>query len=349
MLIIKKLVKKGVSLFQQVAGKICVRSDFLSTFYYSLLSNSFYREHRAVLSGKWHFSKSKSKPGTTSYLLRRNVHRIEKGLIAKPFRDVFAKSYIVETVQLLSAQLKNHQLPDSISGEQQWAYDVLTAYFSIVGSESVIDKARSLFEKLPVVDQKNKVPYKRKISTKPDITFEQILELSKYRRSVRWYRQEKVPRGLVDKAIKVASYAPSACNRQPFKYLIFDNKITVSKISAIPMGTTGFSNNFPGIIVLVGDLSAYPEERDRHLIYIDGSLSAMAFMYALETLGVGSCAINWPDIREKEKEAEKVLNLKKHQRIIMFISYGYPDPEGLIPYSEKKPLSDIREYLNEKV
>jgi hypothetical protein len=28
----------------------------------------------------------------------------------------------------------------------------------------------------------------------------------------------------------------------------------------------------------------------------------------------------------------------------MLISCGYPDPNGFVPYSEKKPLTEIRRY-----
>ena len=50
------------------------------------------------------------------------------------------------------------------------------------------------------------------------------------------------------------------------------------------------------IIVIVGELDAYEYDRDRHLIYIDGSLAAMTFMLALETLGLSSCPINWSGV-----------------------------------------------------
>ena len=110
------------------------------------------------------------------------------------------------------------------------------------------------------------------------------------------------------------------------------------------MGTMGFYENFPMIVVLVGRLDAYIEERDRHLIYIDGSLAAMSFMYALETLGLSSCPINWPDIPQREKKLAKALNLQPYERAVMFISLGYPDPEGLVPNSKKRSLDHIRSF-----
>ena len=67
-------------------------------------------------------------------------------------------------------------------------------------------------------------------------------------------------------------------------------------------------------------------------------------MLALETLGLSSCAINWPDIEVKEKMIADVLRLEPHQRAIMCIAVGYADPDGLVAYSGKKPLNNLRKY-----
>jgi nitroreductase len=111
------------------------------------------------------------------------------------------------------------------------------------------------------------------------------------------------------------------------------------------MGTQGFSQGFPALAILVGDLSAYAEERDRHLIYIDGALAAMQFMLACETLGLSTCPINWPDIEELEQRMESLLGLKTHERPVMLISIGYADPEGGIPYSDKRSIEQLRRRL----
>ena len=107
------------------------------------------------------------------------------------------------------------------------------------------------------------------------------------------------------------------------------------------MGTAGFSDNFQCLIVIVGDLSAYPFEKDRHIIYIDSALAAMQLQLALETQGLGSCTINWPDIERHEKLMAHELNLTAYQRPTMLIAVGYPDPEALIPFSAKKQSIDV--------
>src|SRR5690606_16867538 len=101
-------------------------------------------------------------------------------------------------------------------------------------------------------------------------------------------------------------------------------------------GTSGFAENLTSIVAVVGDLSAYPYERDRHLIYIDGSLAAMQLMLALETLGLSTCSINWPEINANERKIRKVIKLKDYERVVMLLAVGYADQTGGIPYSQKK-------------
>ena len=98
----------------------------------------------------------------------------------------------------------------------------------------------------------------------------------------------------------------------------------------------------------MGDLSCYTEERDRHLIYIDASLAISQFMLALQTLGLSTCAINWPDVEERERELQKAIGLKKYERAVMFISVGYADSQGKVPYSQKKGTNVLMREMMER-
>jgi nitroreductase len=135
--------------------------------------------------------------------------------------------------------------------------------------------------------------------------------------------------------------SPSACNRQPFFFRFLEGRDQASQVAEIAMGTGGYSHQIPALVVVLGDWSAIEFERDRHLPYIDGSLAAMSFMLALETMGLASCAINWPDIEDRERRMDRALELPGHIRPIMLIAVGYPDPEGMVPYSQKKPTSSL--------
>jgi len=153
-----------------------------------------------------------------------------------------------------------------------------------------------------------------------------------------------VPRELIDNAVRVALCSPSACNRQPFEFRVFDDPQLVKQIAALPMGTEGFSANFPCVVVVVGSMRAFPLEQDRHVPYIDASLAAMAFQFALEAQGLGSCCINWPEIPEREAAMARALDLKPDERVLLLLAFGIPDPDGMVPHSQKKAIDEVRTY-----
>ncbi len=324
------------------------RSAWLSSIYYAFFSGAFRREHQGVLRGIVRYSSNVAAPVETSPLLRRNVHRLEKGLLMRPMRDVFALDYIGETTQCyFDVAAASQKSGNPCSEELQWARDVLQRYFSATGSHPIIDDLRKRFKEMagPSLDQTQcRIPYKRDLAKPPSIAYVDLLELARRRRSVRWFLGKKVPREVVDQAIQVAALSPSACNRQPFHFRIFDDPDLVQRVASIPMGTAGYRENIQMIVVVVGKLENFVIEKDRHLIYIDGSLAAMSFAFALESLGLSSCMINWPDIDNRERRMARTLRLAPDERPVMLIAVGYPDPEGLVAASIKKPLHQIRSY-----
>lgn len=324
------------------------KSAWLSSIYYAFFSRAFRREHHGVLRGIVQYSKNGAASEETSPLLRRNIHRLEKGLLMRPMREVFALDYIGETAQcyfdVVAARQRNGH---AVSEELQWARDVLQRYFSATGSHPVIDDLRTRFDATehpaPGPDQ-CRIPYRRDLTKPPSIAYEDFLELARRRRSVRWFLKQKVPRELIDKAIQAAALSPSACNRQPFHFRIFDEPELVKRVASLPMGTSGYSDNIPTVVVVLGKLENFFIEKDRHLIYIDGSLAAMSFAYALECLGLSTCMINWPDVEGRERKMARALSLRPDERPIMLIAVGYPDPEGLVAASIKKPLHQLRSF-----
>jgi nitroreductase len=348
----KKILKK-IYYFLRVfkteqLPRLFVLSPFLSSLYYLLFSNKFKREQHAVLKGKIKHLKELKENKNNIYTLIRNVHRIEKGLIMKERRLIFAVDFIVETMDAFLAIWSSNKIKGNI--QFLWFYDVLKEYFEITGKDQIIDKERERFEAFTKqyreenVNEIKKIPYKRELNNSPKISYEQFYNLTIFRRSVRWFMKKSVPHDLIDKAVLAARQSPSACNRQPFRFKVFDDPILLKKVSNLPRGVKGYVDGIPSMVVVVGSLDAYFDERDRHIIYIDGSLASMTFMYSLETLGLSSCAINWPDIEVLEKEMEKTLNLEKHERVIMCIAVGYPDLDEKVAFSEKRDIKYIREY-----
>ena len=332
-----KKVYYGIDLY---LIRMSVKSSITAALYYMIFNRSFFREQISVLSGRLKYYDSfEQQKGNSSPLLRRNIHRLEKGLIMRPMRKVFAKDYILETV---NEYIRVSDIDSIGTDEKQWAKDVLVKYFSNVDLVGSVLNAHKRLVSIGFFDdldmghnQISMSPYPRNTAKLSNVSYSDFNRLCVQRRSVRWFKDKKVDPRVLEHAVNSASLAPSACNRQPYSFYHFEGAEAV-KIASYAMGTTGFAQNIPSLVVLVGDLSAYPFERDRHIIYIDSSLAAMSFMLALETLGLSSCPINWPDIETRERKMDKHLKLEKHQRAIMLIAVGEALEEGKIPFSQKK-------------
>lgn len=329
------------------------RSGLLSSLYYAVQNRAFDREHKAALAARAEYLRGLNATSGNIYVLRRNVHKIEKGLVMKPRRPVFGLTFIEETVRCYRSCLD--QLAAGAIDDREsvaWSHQVLGEYFTASGSHPIVDRCRAIYEGADAacVLEVNTAGELRSTVRRPftrdeatDLpSYEQLLALAIHRRSVRWFKQETVPRDLLDKAFQIAGMSPSACNRQPFRFMVYDDPELCQDVASIPKGTPGWVHNIPCFIVIVGTLEAFDGERDRHVPYIDGSLAAMALCFALETLGLSSCCVNWPDLPDTEPRMARRLGLETYERPIMCLAVGYADGAERVPYSQKLPLESLR-------
>lgn len=83
-------------------AKLCAKSKFSSSLFYFFINGQFGREHQSVLHGRVAYHESLAVIKESSALLRRNIHRLEKGLIMEPRKPSFGEAYIGETVSIFS-------------------------------------------------------------------------------------------------------------------------------------------------------------------------------------------------------------------------------------------------------
>lgn len=327
-------------------------SGILSGLHYTIFSREFDREHRAVLAARGRHIRDVYAGRGNLYMLRRNVHRLEKGLIMKPPRPIFGLDKIGETVDAYHSCLqKLDQGNEDVRTSLEWASCVLNAYFERVADHPVVNEAKERF-----LTASNKRALETSIARIPFIrdepvelpSIEQMEALAKFRRSVRWFADRPVPRDVIDRAMRIALDAPSACNRQPFRFEVFDRHDLVQKVGAVPKGTPGWLHQIPCFVVIIGKLDAFRFERDRHVPYVDGCLSAMSLIYGLEVQGISSCCVNFPDFADTERRMAEVLDLPPWERAIMCLAVGYPDMAEPVPYSQKFPLELGRRYNFER-
>ena len=353
--------KVGIANFHKITSHLCVKSPFLTVIYFALFNRTYVREQYALLQGNnAYLNRIKSNDKESSNpLLRRNIHRLEKGLIMKPRKAVFALEYIEETQQSFFFAAKR---PHHCQQELSWAKYVLAEYYQCVDSDhneilsrlhtdfkrwiDECDNDKSSDDGSEGTKKKNKnTPYLYADLPSPEVNYQQFLQFIKLRRSTRWFKPVRVCHEKLKQAVDVASQAPSACNRQPYQFYVIDQNPLLEQVSKLAIGSSGFAENIPCIIAVVGDYSNYEHVRDRHVIYIDSSLAAMQFMQALPTLGLSSCPLNWPELKVLDQKLSKILNLNKYQKTIMLIAVGEADESGGIPYSQKKSAEQLISFV----
>ncbi|WP_167604636.1 nitroreductase family protein [Maribellus sediminis] len=344
-----KLIKKvrlklhnGKKKVARISGNVAVKVKFWANVHYLLIDLSLYREMHGINSGIIAHRK-RTIDGNTSFL-RRCIHRIEKGLSSKNRRKKFAEQYILDAVIAFKKEFESKGFSETIN----WAYNTFTTYFEEVEHTPQIDKAHKLFDE-QIVKLDTRLIDKREMiraGMRNDITvtYEDYQSLNLRRRSVRSYKNQPVERDKIEKALSIALQAPSACNRQPFSFKIVENKEKLLEVGSLPLGAATFYEDIPLMVFAIGDLSAYEYIKDRHIIYVDTGLVVMNFILALETLGLSSCVINWPDVKEAEMKLARSFDLEPHEKCVTCIAVGYADDECYIPLSEKKKVNNVIEY-----
>ena len=250
----------------------------------------------------------------------------------------------METIAFLQEDSKKAAFDQNT---RKWGVAVLNLYFEACQHTEKISQAYQIFQKLDLDNKDNSwTPYTSKDRPALSVQPKELLQLALRRRSIRYYLDRPVESSSIQEAMKIAALSPSACNRQSFKFLFFNQRNLVHQISQIPGGVSGYE--IPSVVVVIGRYRGYFDARDINVPIIDSSLASMAFVFALETLGLSSVCINWPNLPDREEKIRQLIHLEKDEFIVMLIGVGYPDPNGKIPYSAKKELNTILD-VNQRI
>ena len=298
-------------------------------------------EFKILMTGISEYKK-RVKNKNNIYYLKRQLHRLEKGLIQSEQKGEFALGYILPTVETISKIVFKKGKIDDLS---KYGLEVLSKYFSsTVSEDKKYKKAKQIFHRLNYSATEKFIPFEYNLK---EIHYTHFHELVVGRKSIRNFSQNNVSRKTLNSAVNTANYAPSGCNRKPYRFIIIDRKKYLEKFSSMPIGGGGNSFNAPVLVFVIGDQSVASGLDSSHLSYIDASLATMTFVYALTEKGVGSCFLNWAHVYGNNIEAMKKLRLKPYELIITCIAVGYPDDKAKCAFSAPKDIRELIEYYEE--
>jgi len=175
-----------------------------------------------------------------------------------------------------------------------------------------------------------------------------FLDLVKRRRSVRKYSAKPVPREVITRCIEAARLAPSACNSQPWHFIVVDDQELRKRVAQAAFSGAYSMNSFAGdapvLVVTVRDKSGYFAtlgEFFRGVQYnlIDIGIACEHFVLQAEEDGVGTCWLGWFN----EKAVKKILGIPKDKKADIIISMGYPE-DGEPRDKIRKPTEEISSF-----
>lgn len=159
-----------------------------------------------------------------------------------------------------------------------------------------------------------------------------FLDLANRRHSLRKYAATPVPRAILDRCLEAARLAPSACNSQPWHFIVADREPLRTQLAAAAFSglysMNAFAKSAPVLIVAIrtsSRASAAIGGAVRGIQYglIDVAIACEHIVLQAAEDGVGSCWLGWFN----EKAVRKLLGISRTNRVDTIISLGYPAEE----------------------
>jgi nitroreductase len=160
------------------------------------------------------------------------------------------------------------------------------------------------------------------------------LRILQERRSIRKFQTRAVPKTVLLDIIRYATFAPSATNRQGWKFiLITDSSLKQTLVDA---GASVLINDAPyGILVVY-------EKTIRGIHYHDDYQSAAAciqnLLLAAQAYGLGAC---WICHLPPQSFIRKLLNIPPNYSPMAYILIGYPETSPVKSVPRKFSLEEI--------
>lgn len=173
------------------------------------------------------------------------------------------------------------------------------------------------------------------------------LDLITSRQSVRKYSDRLLEKEKLDRIIEAGRMAPSACNAQPWKFIVVTDPELVLKIaeaaSAKLIGMNSFVAEAPVILVIVREKPNFSSKvgstiKNKDYSLIDIGIATENICLQAKAEGIGSCIIGWFD----EKMLKKLLDIPKSKRVELIITLGYSLSEQR--EKRRKPVAETVSY-----
>ena len=141
------------------------------------------------------------------------------------------------------------------------------------------------------------------------------------RRSIRRFKDQNIDRDTVKQLVTAAMYAPSAVNRQPWHFVVIDQRQMLNKIMGIHPHAGMLQTASHGIVVC-GDEQL---QHDDGYWVVDCGAATQNLLLAAHTLGLGACWVGLHPREGRKASISSLLNLPSHVKPFALVALGYPN------------------------
>ena len=175
-----------------------------------------------------------------------------------------------------------------------------------------------------------------------------FLDLANKRYSVRNYKNTPIPQENINRCIEAARLAPSACNSQPWKFIIVDDPELINELAKAAfegfLDFNHFAFKAPVLVLIVSERQKLFAKfagivKKKIFSLMDIGIAAEHFCLQAAEEGLGTCILGWFN----EKKVKKTLSIPKLKRVELIISVGFSADEK-IPHKKRKSIDEILSY-----
>jgi nitroreductase len=155
-----------------------------------------------------------------------------------------------------------------------------------------------------------------------------VFEAITARRSIRKYKAEPVPDAQFAEILEAARLAPSAGNRQPWRFVVVRDKKRKAQV-AVAANNQAFLRDAGAIVVAAVDPEISPRWHEKDIM-----IALEHMVLAATALGLGTCWIG----AFNEDELKHLLKIPEKVKVVALLPIGSPDekprPKPRKPFHE---------------
>ena len=161
----------------------------------------------------------------------------------------------------------------------------------------------------------------------------ELIDAIKTRRSIRKFKPTKIPAELVDEIIDAGQWAPSACNKQLWKFIVIE-KDEIKKELVKKAGSIALIEKAP---IVIATLYQKDFSLSKNAFLQSAAAAVQNMLLTAHSKGLGGvwlCAIGNP------QKIKAILSVPSSYELISFVALGYPDIHPDPP--QRKKINAIR-------